>query len=54
MHQHDKTPYLFVENRLRLTTVTRLLTVVTAFTLREDGILALLVLRHFVGPMDNR
>ena len=39
---------LLVEHRLRLTTVTRLLTVVTPLSLCEDRIFALLVLSHFV------
>jgi len=37
-----------VEDRLRLTTVTRLLSVVTALALRKEGGLARLVLRHLV------
>lgn len=43
--------HLLVEDRLSLTTVTRLLAVVTALSLREERILALLVLRHFMGPV---
>ena len=39
---------LLVEHRLRLTTVTRLLTVVTPLSLCEDRIFALLVLSHLV------
>ena len=40
--------YLFVEDGLGLTTVTALLAVVTALSLCENGVLALLVLGHFV------
>jgi len=40
---------LLVEDGLCLTTVTRLLSVVTALTLREEGGLAGLVLCYFVG-----
>ena len=44
------TTHLLVEDGLRLTTVTRLLTVVTTLSLRGQRILALLVLGHLVGP----
>ena len=43
-------PYLLVEDGLGLTTVTRLLTVVTTLSLRGQRILALLVLGHLVWP----
>ena len=42
---------LLVEDGLGLTTVTGLLTVVTALALGGQGILALLVLRHLVRPI---
>ena len=40
--------YLFVENRLRLTTITLLLAIITTFTLSSCRIFALLVLGYFV------
>ena len=43
------TTHLLVEDGLGLTTVTRLLTIVTTLALRCQRILALLVLGHFVG-----
>ena len=43
--------YLFVENGLRLTTITLLLAIITTFTLSSCRIFALLVLGYFVGPM---
>ena len=42
---------LLVEDGLGLTTVTRLLAVVTALALGGQGVLALLVLRHLVRPI---
>ncbi len=45
--------YLLVEYWLRLTTVTRLLTVVTTLSLRKEGVLALLVLRYFMRSMES-
>ena len=37
-----------MEDGLGLTTITRLLPIVAALSLREQGVLALLVLRHLV------
>ena len=47
----DTATHLLVEDRLRLTTVTALLAVVATLPLREDGVLALLVLGDLVGPV---
>ena len=40
--------HLLVENRLSLTTISRLLPVITALPLCEQSVLALLVLGHFM------
>ena len=46
--------HLLVEDGLGLTTVTRLLTVVTTLALRRQRILALLVLGHLMGAAVRR
>ena len=43
--------HLLVEDGLGLTTITGLLSVVTTLSLREEGILALLVLGHLMGTI---
>lgn len=48
MSTEDAETYLLVEDRLSLTTVAGLLTVVTTLSLCRQRILALLVLGHFV------
>lgn len=45
---------LLVEHGLRLTTVTGLLAVVAPLALRKDRVLALLVLRYFMGAGDKK
>jgi hypothetical protein len=45
----DIRAYLLVEHRLRLSSVSRLLSVVTPLALREHRVLALLVLGHLMG-----
>lgn len=40
-----------MEDRLGLTTITRLLSIVTTLSLRKEGVLALLVLRHLMRPV---
>lgn len=47
----DTATHLLVEDGLGLTTVTALLAVVATLPLREDGVLALLVLGDLVGPV---
>lgn len=47
----DPATHLLVEDGLGLTTVTALLAVVATLPLREDGVLALLVLGDLVGPV---
>ena len=42
---------LLMEDRLGLTTITRLLSIVTTLSLRKEGVLALLVLRHLMRPV---
>ena len=44
-------PYLLVEDRLGLTTITGLLAVVTTLSLSRQRILTLLVLGNFVGAI---
>ena len=50
VNQVSERTHLLVEDGLGLTTVTALLAVVATLPLREDGVLALLVLRHLMGP----
>jgi hypothetical protein len=52
---HNKTStHLLVEDRLSLTTISRLLPVVTALSLCEKRVLALLVLSHFMRSKQSK